>query len=58
MTIMTSAMITIVTLTMFAEDRAEGAGALHDAHRGERRALERLRVVDVRLALGAVTRCG
>ena len=36
------------------QDRAEGAGALHEPHGRQRRALERLGVVDVRLGLGAV----
>ena len=37
-----------------AEDRAERARALHEPHRRERRPLQRLRVVDVRLVLRAV----
>ena len=36
------------------QDRAERARALHEPHRGEGRALERLGVVDVRLVLRAV----
>ena len=53
MTMSSSATMTIETLTMFCRIDAERAGALDEADRGERRALQRLRVVDVGLVLGA-----
>ena len=46
-------MMTIVTLTMLLQHRPERPRALDDPDRGERRPLQRLRVVDVRLVLHA-----
>ena len=52
-TIMSVTMMKSVTFTMLRSTEPERAGALHDAHGGERRRLQRLRVGDVLLLLHA-----